>query len=253
MTNIDLHYSVDVLDTLDSRYKPFIVPSDKIYYGKYTYKLTLDTPDVLPSQFTDAISDKNYPQDKLKEFLFRDALYNFIGAPRNHDNSNQPPHLEDRVITRHLFTEPVSKQVIYFKSLNDLKVVLENFNFCIDTIAGPMTRTHLDLLISKQYRCEVRENLWYKKYDYKVYMFIPYRSAFGFTKEEKHSKVKELLDYIIENLPPESFKSISVAAGSTMSSYIDFYTKSEHFDQLYPFISMMYNDWKLIVTKAYIK
>lgn len=250
MMNTDLHYSVQTLDTLDSAFKKFIAPSDKIYYGKYAYKVTFLTPTTF-----DLVDYTNTKEGiRLLEMHFRDRLYQYIGAPREHDDSNKPEHIEEKIIARQKDAEPLCKQFIYLRSLNDLKKVVDEFVDHIETIEGPISKTHLDLLLSKQYRCEVRAGLWYKKYDYKVSMFLPYRTAYGFTKEEKRAKVLEVFEFLKENLSSDAFKTTGLLGYHLNSTnFLEFYSKSEAFDAIYPFISMMFNDWRLIVTKAYIR
>lgn len=251
MTNIDLHYSVETLDKLDPVYNNFIIPSDKIYYGKYAYKVTFATPGTFNLEdYTDTKEGL-----RLLETHFRDRLYQYIGAPREHDDSNRPEHIEEKIIARQKDAEPLCKQFIYLRSFNDLIKVISEFKDYIEIIEGPVSQTHFELLLSKQYRCEVRTCLWYKKYDYKVSMFLPYRTAYGFTKEEKRAKIAEIVDFLKENLSSEAFKTTGITNFyyHTSSNFLEFYTKSESFDVIYPFISMMFNDWRLIVTKAYLR
>lgn len=257
MMNTDLHYSVETLDKLDPTYKNFLVPSDKIYYGKYAYKVTFVTPSVLPPDIEFELGPKN--STRTLEKHFRDKLYQYVGAPRAQDDSNRPEHIEDKVIARQKHTKPLCKQFVYFRSLNDLNKIIVEFKDSIESIEGPISQTHLDLLLSKQFRCEVRNNLWYKKYDYKVYMFLPYRTAYSYTKDQKKTEIREIYDFLKENLPDDSLRVTNMGVmhmGNyqyNSSNSLDFYSKSEQFDTIYPFISMMFNNWRMVVTKAYIK
>lgn len=249
--NTDLHYSVETLDKLDPAYKTFLVPSDKIYYGKYAYKITFVTPDSLPPEEVEL--GVNTTKHTLERH-FRNKLFLYVGAPREHDDSNKPDHIEEKIIARQKDSNPLCKQFIYLRSFNDLNKVVEEFKDNIETIEGPISQTHLDLLLSRQYRCEVRTNLWYKKYDYKVYMYLPYRTSYNYTKEQKHIKAGEIYKFLKENLTDDSVRISATSAGNYNSgNYLDFYTKSELFDPIYPFLTMMFNDWRLVVTKAYIK
>ncbi len=62
----------------------------------------------------------------------------------------------------------------------------------------------------------------------------------------------EIIEYLKENIPYDSLKLTGSSYDRQTSNFLDFFTESEHFDLAYPFLSMMYNDWRIIVTKAYI-
>lgn len=253
--NIDLHYSVETLDALDSSFDDFLVPSDKFYYGKYAYKAVFATP--------------VYPESVLKEFFgyadnvaandyFKMQLHSYVGVPREHDDSNKPDYIEEKIITKQPARLTPNHHTLYFKSLNDLKLTINEFKDSVHEIYGPLNKTHYDLLLSKNFRCEVRDRLWYNKYDYRAFMHLPYRASMSYTSDQKNAKMDEIVSFLKENLDTNSLKFFG-PHGSSMfnisyrSSFVDFYTRSEEFDKIYPFLTMMFNDWRVVITKAYIK
>ena len=241
MMNINLHYSVDTLDTLPAKYQSFCRPSDGIYYGRYAYKATFVVPETPSHILMDMYGDDS-PLEHYR--YFKKQLFDYCVIPRRPDQSNKPDYLEENIISKNRSDNSIT---LYFKSKNDLITVVNKFYDDLAVIVGPLSRTHLDLLQSRNYRCEVRTQNWYKKYDYKVYMFMPYKATWQMTKQDKINKHEEIINFLKENVPAHSLKFYGTFAGS-----IQFFTTSEHFDPAYPFLNMMYNEWRVIVTKAYI-
>lgn len=250
MTNINLHYSVETLDTLPSSLRQFIRPSDKIYYGRYAYKVSFVTPDT-PSHVL--MDEYGCDSEVEKERYFRNQLFSYVGIPRAKDNTNQPAYIEETVIHKQKTREDaVGIHSLYFKSLNDLKTTVDKFGDQLRLIEGPINKVHLDLLLSNNYRCEVRSTKWYRKYDYRISMYLPYRLNLRYSAQEKNNQKIEIIEYLKENIPYDSLKLTGSSYDRQTSNFLDFFTESEHFDLAYPFLSMMYNDWRIIVTKAYI-
>jgi hypothetical protein len=250
MTNINLHYSVDTLDTLPEDLKQFIRPCDRVYYGRYAYKVSFVTPDI-PSHI---LMDKyGYDSEVERERYFRDQLFEYVAIPRYKDNSNCPKYLEENVIHKQR-SGGLANDVhsLYFKSFNDLKTTVDKFRDNLYSIEGPINKVHLDLLLSNNYRCEVRPSKWYKKYDYRVSMFMPYKMNLKYTVQEKVGQKLEILTYLKDNISNDSLRFTGSSYDRTTSNFLEFFTESEQFDLAYPFLSMMYNDWRIIVTKAYI-
>lgn len=253
--NIDLHYSVETLDSVDETFKRFFVPSDKFYYGKYAYKAVFATPEYAESQLKEIFG---YADNVAADDYFKLQLHSYVGVPRNSDDSNRPNHIEEKVISKQSTRLAPNHHTLYFKSLNDLKLTINEFKDSVYEIYGPLNKTHYDLLLSKNYRCEVRDRLWYNKYDYRAFMHLPYRASLSYTSDQKTAKMDEIVSFLKENLDTNSLKffgspSTSIFNYSYRSSFVDFYTRSEEFDKIYPFLTMMFNDWRVVITKAYIK
>lgn len=243
MMNINLHYSVDTLDTLPEKYQGYCRPSAGIYYGRYAYKASFVVPDT-PSHVLMDMYGCDSPAEQTR--YFKKQLFDYCAIPRSSDQSNKPDYLEENIIFKRTSGDLLT---LYFKSKNDLTNVVDHFFDNLAVIVGPLSKTHLDLLESKNYRCEVRTSKWYRKYDYKVYMFMPYRSTLNMTKHDKLAKNNEIINFLKENIPAENLK---VYSNGSFPGNVQFFTTSEQFDPVYPFLNMMYNEWRVIVTKAYI-
>lgn len=249
--NIDLHYSVETLDTIDDRFKSFLVPSDKFYYGKYAYKVTFKTPVYEAGLLEDLFG---YSDNVAANDYFKLQLHSYVGVPREHDDSNKPDYIEEKIITKPSSKSALDQHTLYFKSLNDLKSTLNTFEGTVKEIYGPLNKTHYDLLLNKNFRCEVRPRLWYNKYDYRAFIHLPYKLSYRISPEEKNDKMAEIVEFLKENLSDNDLRFYSTNTPYVYrSSFIDFYARSEAFDQIYPFLSMMFNDWRIVITKAYIK
>jgi len=247
--NINLHYSVEPLDTLNECFNAFLVPSDKFYYGKYAYKVTFKTPvydaSILEEFFghSDNVAANDY---------FKLHLHSYLGVPREHNDSNKPAHIEEKIITKSAAV--ADEHTMYFKSLNDLKSALHTFGGAVKEICGPLNKVHYDLLLHKNFRCEVRSKLWYNKYDYRVFAHPARRYARAPACEPDANTATEIVSFLKENLDANDLR---VYGYSTISKFkhtsIEFYTNSVAFDKIYPFMTMMFADWRIVVTKAYIK
>lgn len=246
--NIDLHYSVKPLDTLDECFNAFLVPSERFYYGKYAYKVTFKTPEydagILENFF-------GYSDNVAANDYFKLHLHSYLGIPREHNNANKPDYIEEKIITK--LAASLDEHIVYFKSLNDLKLALHSFGSAVNEICGPLNNVHYELLLHKNFRCEVRSKLWHNKYDYRVFIHLNKtaiaRTANGLRCDPANTK-KEIVNFLKENLGANNLR---VYGTNNFSRTIDLYTNSEAFDQVYPFLIMMYNDWRVVVTKAYIK
>lgn len=78
---------------------------------------------------------------------------------------------------------------------------------------------------------------------------MPYRGTWNMTKQDKLNKNNEIINFLKENLPAENLK---IYSNGSFPGNVQFFTNSEQFDPVYPFLNMMYNEWRVIVTKAYI-
>jgi len=250
MTSINLHYSVETLDTLPSSLRQFVRPSDKIYYNRYAYKASFVTPDIASHILMD---EYGCDSENEKERYFRNQLFSYVGIPRTKNNENQPPYMEENVIHKQKDGHGSGDiHSLYFKSFNDLKTTVDKFCDYLHLIEGPINKVHLDLLLSNNYRCEVRPSKWYRRYDYRISMYLPYRLNMKYTAQDKMNQKIEIMEYLKDNIPQDSLKLTGSSYDRQTSNFLEFFTESEHFDLAYPFLSMMYNDWRIIVTKAYI-
>jgi hypothetical protein len=214
MRNLSLHHSVEPLGNESSGH--LIVPSDNIYYNHYPYKVLIDTPYRDRSSFDLEVYECARTSDFESEYRIQ----------WKRDSSN--------------------KARIYLKSFNDYKKFITVYNSWIVSITGPISTTHLNDLISSEYRIEPRKKNWYSQYDAKVYIFLNYRHARKYTQKERDLVHERIRQELLENIEPGSIKLVH-----GKSSYsTEFYTKLADFNKYLPFWKMMYSEWSIRITKA---
>ena len=209
--NLNLHHSVVPLGDESSKFE--IVPSDTIYYNHYAYKIVFDS--------SNYASNHSFIEE-FNEFADSNLNSNWrLIRGKKKDNS----------------------LYCYLKSFDDYEFTTTVYNSIITSVYGPVNTEHLNLLTSREYAVEVRKSLWFNRYDGKIYIFLPYRAAYGISQEVRKAKYKEILAMIEENMPAYSYKHLY--DGSS-----DIYVSLDDFNKFYPFLKMMYNDWVIRITKC---
>lgn len=222
--SLNLHPNVEILGNESKNFK--VIPSNTIYYNTYTYKIVFDA--------TPYKEDGNR-LDLDAYFKLSDELYKFTLE-----------NLESKCSFRSAKNK-VLEIFCYIRSFEDYKKLLENFSKFINYVSGPINEEHYKLLQSREYYVEPRESYWYKKYDAKIYVFMPYRTSVNLKKDEKGSLHAELLSALKENIPQDAIK-LNTWPNSFHS--LEFYTKIDEFNQYYPFLKMMHNQWTFRITKC---
>ena len=214
--SLTLHGNVVPLDTFDL--VP-VIPSDTIYYNHYAYKLVLDVSSYI---------DPDYFIEEFEDFT-KDTLQESVRLVNGRKNENEI--------------------YCYLKSIDDCTITATVYAKLSKRIYGPVSKEHLNVLTSRHYRCIARKSLWYKKYDGKIYMFLPYSKIFGASQGERREMQAEIIRAVTDGLPEGSYKFYPyMQSGSS----VEFYTNLEEFNNFYPFLKMQYNNWTVITTKCFL-
>lgn len=221
--NLNLHPDTKVLG---DESKPFkVIPSQTIYYNTYTYKIVFD-----------ASLYKENRSDLDAYFKLLDEIYNVVKTD-----------LESKCSFRSTKNN-ILEILCYLRSYEDYKLLLSTFPQFVKHVTGPINDEHYKLLRAREYNVEPRSSYWYNKYDAKVYAFMPYRSTASLRKEERIACHAELLTALVESIPDHALK-INNHYPMGHSS-VEFYTKLDEFNQYYPFLKMMHNNWTFRITKC---
>jgi hypothetical protein len=216
MRNLNLHHNVEPLGSESAGH--LIVPSDNIYYNHYPYKVLISTPYKDRSSFELEVYECARTSDFESEYRLQ----------WKRDCSD--------------------KARVYLKSFDDYKKFITVYSTWIVSVTGPTSSTHLNDLISSEYRIEARKRNWYNHYDAKVYMYLHYRHARGYTQKEREAMHMQIRQDLLENIEPDSIK---LPVGPRSSSYsTEFYTRLADFNKYLPFWKMMYSHWNIRITKA---
>ncbi len=221
--NLNLHPNVEILGEESKTFK--VIPSHTIYYNTYTYKIVFD-----------ASLYKENRSDLDAYFKLLDELYSVVKTD-----------LESKCSFRSTKNN-ILEILCYLRSYEDYKLLLNKFSKFVKYVTGPINDEHYKLLRAREYHVEPRSSFWYNKYDAKVYAFMPYRSTLNLQKSERTALHTELLTALADNIPKDALKIIS--EWPSRYSGVEFYTKLDDFNQYYPFLKMMHNNWIFRITKC---
>lgn len=146
-----------------------------------------------------------------------------------------------------------TKKLLYISDFEDLVKFLDSV-FKITAINGPINRQHFELLYTRDYRCEVREKLYYNKYDSKVSVWPQRKKGGGWSilgsmaNSEFAQQKAELLEFLKDNVSTYRLNSRSY-------TYVDhdFFINQSEFLELLPFIKLQYPDLRFMVTGCILK
>lgn len=210
--------SVKLLTKKIGPYK--LSPSNSIYYGRYPYKVTFDIPMETSQPWILQIRDfkmdlAGFAEDMLKH------------STRQHTASQQPS--------------------MFIQDYNDLKVTLLIYGDIISEVYGPTSKDHLDLLYSRNFKCEGKQKLWYNMYDCKVEVWLPFKYRQQGNQIQNIDQDDNLISYIQD--------SINVHVPRTWESRYSttVYCLFSEFVEIFPFIKMSYPNYRIDITKAVLK
>lgn len=198
-----------------------ITPSEKIYYGRYPFKLTFD------HSFADNRRNLLHFRRQIEDFQY-DLLENWCR-----------PYIARNGIR------------LYFNNYNDFVVTYNMFKSQIVDVAGPINDEHLHLLKSKDYYVHVRTQNWFKKYDCRVYMTAKmfsngsyYRSLMSIDADKYRELMDSQQEFFETNLPNIKKKY------NWSNTWNEFYCDYEEFLETLPFLRLQLPDTRLIVHKV---
>lgn len=207
-----------------------LLPSNSIYFKRYPYKVVFDL------QFD---ADKTY-REQLLNFKF--DLTNFteeaLKFPTRSLMCTQTPSL-------------------FIHDYKDLLKTLSIYGSQISEVHGPISKEHVELLVSRNYKCQSKEKLWYGIYDCKVETWLPYRfsknvqtvyiNKFTTSIIRDDDEVAPLITYIKDNINSHAPKHWTGKFTSTI------YCKFDEFIEILPFVKLSYPNHRLVITKAILK
>lgn len=233
--NIILSKRPNVLDD-DLGLEYNIIPSNTIYYGKFPYRLSFDK---------DIIS-KNIPEHQnLNQYLaslrfeFRDFAGNF---------NNLYKFLTNNTLR------------IYISDYNDFLSTLAMYGDWVSIISGPVSNEHLDLLYDTNIHLDIRQKLWYNKYDYKLDVWASFYAIRNLwvsnprgSNAKWHEKMKDDLDNFIQTVLSQDYNAKITGPGryGTLNTATLFFNNDE-LQEIMTFKNLIIPEYKTKITKATI-
>lgn len=197
-----------------------LVPSESFYYDKFAYKLKLDAPKVNRYQLY------AQPQGEVVDFLYEmhQLLKNSAGEFRRRYDSLG------------------GKYTLYVSEYDDLIHISQALLGRVISVHGPINKQHLKKLQSKQ-ALSVKKSLYFDKHTHKIEMWHTFMDmrALGMNRDSN----KELIQFLIDQKPTAKLRG-------SYWGHVTMYTNKKTFDQLRPFIIMMFPKLKFKETERFI-
>lgn len=193
-----------------------ITPSPSVYYGRYPFKVVLNS-------------------DQSRVLLFRENVFMF--------GFNS---LSERF---RMYTNYNKQQVYLFLSdIKDLNTTLAAWPDLIETVHGPINKQHREKLIKPDTFVAVRKQLYFKKYDCKVSIHRPFRWHLSMASRinGQDTFYQEVRKFISEQMEGKHYNHMNLRYLYT------FFCNKKDFDQVYPFLKMMYQDANVYITECMI-
>ena len=202
-----------------------LLPSNSIYFGRYPYKIVFNL------KFD---PNKKYGEQILN---FKFDLTNFTEEVLKHP-------------TRQLIS--TEKPSLFIQDYKDLILTLAVYKDSIHQVCGPISKEHLELLFSNNYRCQGKDRLWYGIYDCKIETWLPFKyrrsfpamGTFRHHSEEDAEEINSLIVFIKENLNAHIPKHWTARFTTTI------YCKFDEFVNILPFLKLSYPKHTMMITRA---
>jgi len=192
---------------LDSGVHEKIVPSDKIYYDYYFFRVDMPGNDV----FYDVklIND-------IHNWLYDNCDYGSFKPKFSSKNFR-----------------------VYFTKRCDLYKFIEVYRQFVIQIIGPVSDAHFDAITNQgptkyKINSKFRQNLYYGKYDAKV-SILNVRSG-----DSDLNAVKNFVEYVDNNLETKQWYSNFISNYSYFNNYL--YCDQKELDMHVPFLKLCYDD-----------
>lgn len=212
--------------------------SDSIYYGKYPYKLSLD------SQLLKKIAeDMDIPFAKYENdfrWEFRDFSKSFNKDHKVYFNNSHR---------------------IYLADYEDLDWTLSMYGDMIREVQGPLHEDHLNMLFDLDCHLISKIKGWYGKYDYRMEVWANYwairniwlsssGNAQGNYTRSKRATVQDDLDGFIEQIESQDYDMRMNVANVDRFSNLTLFFNTEDYTEIMTFKRLMLNNFNTKVTRA---
>ncbi len=205
-----------------------LLPSNSIYFGRYPYKVVFNL---------DFDANKNYREQILN---FKFELTDFTEDVLTHP-------------TRQLIS--TERPSLFIKDYKDLLLTLAAYKNTLHQVHGPISKEHLELLFSSNYKCQGKDRLWYGIYDCKIETWLPikYRKSFAIgsfnrinshENEEDAAEIRSFIEFIKENINTHIPKHWTGRFTTTI------YCKFDEFINILPFLRLSYPKHTMLITRA---
>ena len=196
-----------------------LVPSERIYWGKFPYKLVMNAP------------SGTYSRDP--EYLYRAVAF----MKEMHHATTQ---LSGEI--RRRYVRYAGVYTMYLTNLDDVRTVCNLKD--VTSVHGPISQAHVDLLNSNT-NLSVGKLLFFGQYTHKYVLWYTYaqRRKHGFS----NNVYREIKEYLVDQCGADVLRLQGHDFWATA-----LYINKEHFDPVLPFLQITFPGLSTEVTQRYI-
>ncbi len=234
---IHLHTRPSVLD--DSIKESFNTrASDSIYYGKYPYKVSLDTQELKRIAIELDIPFAKYENDFRWEF--RDFSGNFNHEYKVYFNNSHR---------------------IYLTDYGDFDWTLTMYGDLVREIQGPLHDDHLDMLYDLDCHLVSKIKGWYGKYDYRMEVWANYwairniwlsssGNGQGNYAQAKKATLQDDMSGFIDQIESQDYDMRMNVTNVDRYSNLTMFFNLEDYNEIMTFKRLMLNNFNTKITRA---
>ena len=231
-------------------------PSDRIYFGRYPYKVTLHLKKEAETYVKTVMSGYEPPanfvaklEESPKDFDFSMAMH----LRRMEDTQAWRYLVSNKETVQLLEKTPYygerfyvdvynGKLMCYLPNLDYTKAVLNAYGKDVATVTGPWNKKHVDMLVNPNESVAVRSKPYWNKYDIKVSARPSYKESW----KRRQQKVTELKEFFQTNTDPKHTRFQRHRYGE-----VNFWTCDKDLKSIEPFLQLAHPETRLHITRCF--
>lgn len=225
--------SLKLINKKDLEKNVAIEPSEKIYYGRYPYKVNLLFP--IHKAFALASNTDQWLEERRNRRL---QIWNY---------SNDVDEFCANIFTagwRQYFTDKVQR--LYVRSYKDFISISNFYSGYLQSVAGPITQEHLDILQSGNTDFVNRENPYFKKYD-SILEIVPPWTYGAMSSSDRRQLIEDAKEFVLGTIDSDKIK-----VGRSLYYSAKTYINYSDYETLAPFIKLSFPECSLRLTRCCI-
>lgn len=207
-----------------------VVPSEKIYYGRYPYRANLQFP--IAKRFVD--KSNNWEEWIEQNRSIRLQLWNYANDIddfcSNIFNSGWRTYFRENV------------QRIYIRNYEDFVNLCHFYKPYLESVAGPKTEEHLEILRSTDTEFSNRKTPFFKKYNCVMHVIPPWGPG---KIQNRRNTIDEVLEFIKGSISEDKLR-VGRSHYYCAKTYINY----NDYEDLAPFIKLSFPECSVRLTRC---
>jgi len=202
-----------------------LIPSERVYWDKFPYKLVLDAPSAMPDDVVPCQGRAGL--DWFQSIAFMKEMHHLAG------------HLTGEIRRRYAVDN--GKYTMYLTNMDDVNTICDMRD--VDAVHGPISQSHVDLLNS-EINLSIGKNKFFGAYTHRYLLWFTFKDR---TKHGYHRNINDdVRNYIVDQCGPDVVRARTTYYTSTL------YVNAEDFDPVIPFLQISYPGLRMRKTQRYI-